>query len=189
MADSGIRRISVEPVVASPQEVYAFREEDLAEIKESYDILGEKVLEYREAGKEFVFFHFNAGLDEGPCLIKRLSGCGAGHEYVAVSPEGDIYPCHQFVGQEKYKMGSVNDLNCELKEEIVQSFRQAQVYTKEECRVCWARFSCSGGCHAANEAFSGELTKVYPMGCELQKKRLEVAYYLKIMEARQRVLV
>ncbi|WP_368293436.1 thioether cross-link-forming SCIFF peptide maturase [Dehalobacter sp. TBBPA1] len=189
MADSGIRRISVEPVVASPQEVYAFREEDLAEIKESYDILGEKVLEYREAGKEFVFFHFNAGLDEGPCLIKRLSGCGAGHEYVAVSPEGDIYPCHQFVGQEKYKMGSVNDLNCELKEEIVQSFRQAQVYTKEECRVCWARFSCSGGCHAANVAFSGELTKVYPMGCELQKKRLEVAYYLKIMEAKQRVLI
>lgn len=189
MADSGINRISVEPVVASPKEAYAFRDEDLDEIKHSYDILGEKVLEYRKAGKEFVFFHFNAGLDEGPCLVKRLSGCGAGHEYVAISPEGDIYPCHQFVGQEKYKLGSLNDPDSQLQPEIVQAFRQAQVYAKKECRSCWARFSCSGGCHAANVAFSGELTKVYPLGCDLQKKRLEVAYYLKIKEASLRTLV
>ncbi|UWG97227.1 thioether cross-link-forming SCIFF peptide maturase [Dehalobacter sp. DCM] len=189
LADSGINRISVEPVVASPQEEYAFRDEDLTEIKRSYDILGEKVLEYRRDGKEFVFFHFNAGLDEGPCLVKRLSGCGAGHEYVAISPEGDIYPCHQFVGQEQYKLGSLDDSEGFLDPKIVQAFRRAQVYSKEECRSCWARFSCSGGCHAANTAFSGELTKVYPLGCELQKKRLEIAYYLKIKEASQRNLL
>lgn len=183
MADIGIKRISVEPVVAQPEEDFAFQEEDLAEIMESYDILGEKVLEYKQKGKGFSFFHFNAGLDEGPCLPKRLSGCGAGYEYVAISPEGEIYPCHQFVGQDKYKLGSLQDIKAGLKEEIVEQFRQSNVYSKEECSSCWARYSCSGGCHAANTSFSGELNKVYTLGCQLQKKRLEVAYYLKIREA------
>ncbi|NLM20523.1 MAG: thioether cross-link-forming SCIFF peptide maturase [Peptococcaceae bacterium] len=184
MADLGIKRISVEPVIASPDDDYAFREEDIDKIKESYDILGEEVLEYKQKGREFSFFHFNAGLNEGPCLPKRLSGCGAGHEYVAISPDGSIYPCHQFVGQEDYKLGTVYQGN-PLKEELVRKFRGAHVYNKEDCRICWARFSCSGGCHAANAAFNGELTKVYSLGCELQKKRLEVAYYLKIKEAQQ----
>lgn len=188
MADLGIKMVSVEPVVAFSNEEYAFQEEDLPKIKESYDILGEKVLEYRQNGKEFSFFHFNAGLDEGPCLPKRLSGCGAGHEYVAISPEGEIYPCHQFVGQEQYRLGSLHDSNSELTEDIVRKFRNANVYAKEECGSCWARYSCSGGCHAANAAFSGELTKVYALGCELQKKRLEVAYYLKIKETQRRAM-
>jgi len=183
LADLGINRISVEPVVAPVEQGYALQPEDLAAIKQSYDILAEKVLEYARNGKEFTFFHFNAGLDDGPCLPKRISGCGAGHEYVAVSPEGDIYPCHQFVGQQKYKLGSLQDSPVTLAQEKVQNFRQANIYAKEDCRVCWARFSCSGGCHAANVAYSGELTQIYPFGCEIQKKRLEVAYYLKIKEA------
>lgn len=183
MADLGINRISLEPVVACAQEEYAFQEEDLAKIYDSYDILADKVLDYKKAGKEFTFFHFNAGLDEGPCIYKRLTGCGAGSEYIAVSPAGDIYPCHQFVGQEEYKMGSVHNQEPDLRESIIEAFRKAHIYAKEECKECWARFSCSGGCHASNIAFSGELTKVYPLGCKLQKKRLETAYYLKVREA------
>jgi len=185
MVELGVNRVSVEPVVASPQEDYAFREGDIQQIKESYDILGEKVLEYRQKGREFTFFHFNAGLDDGPCLPKRLSGCGAGHAYVAISPEGDIYPCHQFVGQKEYKLGSLHDPAGRLRQSLIEEFRKAHIYNKEECRLCWARFSCSGGCHAANAAFSGKLTKVYTLGCELQKKRLEVAYYLRIKAARE----
>lgn len=185
LADLGINRISLEPVVAPLEQSYALQPEDLAKINQSYDILAEKVLEYAHKGNEFTFFHFNAGLDDGPCLPKRLSGCGAGHEYVAISPEGDIYPCHQFVGQEKYKLGSLDDSPLVLPEDMVQAFRQANIYAKEDCRICWARFSCGGGCHAANVAYSGELTKVYPFGCEIQKKRLEIAYYLKIKEAQR----
>jgi len=146
-------------------------------------------LEYKKKGLPFSFFHFNAGLDDGPCLPKRLSGCGAGHEYVAISPEGGIYPCHQFVGQEEYKMGTLYDTPDSLPHQLVSKFRQANVYHKEDCRTCWARFSCSGGCHAANTAFGGDLNKVYTLGCELQKKRLEVAYYLKIKEAELQILV
>lgn len=182
MADLGIKMISVEPVVASPDEEFAFAQEDIEKVKESYDILGEKVLDYAQKDQGFSFFHFNVGLDDGPCLPKRLSGCGAGHEYIAVSPEGGIYPCHQFVGQEEYRLGSLHEQS-ELRNDIVEQFRMAHVYAKQECRTCWARFSCSGGCHAANLAASGELTKVYHLGCELQKKRLEVAYYLKIRQA------
>jgi len=189
MADLGINRISVEPVVASPQDDFAFRQEDLEKIMESYDVLGQKMLEYRKEGRDFSFFHFNSGLDDGPCLPKRLSGCGAGHEYVAISPEGEIYPCHQFVGQQEYKIGSLYDVEKELSDDIVSKFRQAHIYNKEACRSCWARYSCSGGCHAANVAFGGKLTEVYALGCELQKKRLEVAYYLKVMEARERMTV
>ena len=193
LADLGIKQISLEPVVASPDKPYALREEDLAEIKASYDRLGEHVLDRRNRGQKFNFFHFNAALDHGPCIYKRLSGCGAGHEYVAVSPEGDIYPCHQFVGQEKYKMGSLYNSEDDSEQDtavnyldtgLVQAFRSANIYAKSACRECWARFACSGGCHAANAAFGGKLSEVYSLGCELQKKRLEVALYLKVQEAR-----
>lgn len=184
LADLGIKQISLEPVVASPGEAYAFKEEDLGLIMDSYDRLGEKVLELRDKGEDFNFFHFNVAIDQGPCLLKRLSGCGAGHEYVAISPEGDLYPCHQFVGQERYKMGSLFDPEpYQLDSGLVQTFRSAHIYSKPTCQECWARFACSGGCHAANIAFSGELNRVYSLGCELQKKRLEVALYLKIKEA------
>ena len=184
LVDLGIKQISLEPVVASPDEPYAFREEDLSCIMDSYDRLGEKVLELRDKGQDFNFFHFNVAIDQGPCLLKRLSGCGAGHEYVAISPEGDLYPCHQFVGQERYKMGSLFASEPhQLDAGLVKTFRSANIYAKPTCQECWARFACSGGCHAANTAFSGDLTRVYSLGCELQKKRLEVALFLKVKEA------
>ncbi|WP_206811250.1 thioether cross-link-forming SCIFF peptide maturase [Paradesulfitobacterium ferrireducens] len=183
MADLGIERISLEPVVAGPQDAYAFREEDLEKIYASYDRLGEEILERRRRKQDFNFFHFNVALDQGPCLPKRISGCGAGHEYVAVSPEGDLYPCHQFVGQEQYKLGSLHaEDKVALDAELVQAFRSAHIYAKPACRECWARFACSGGCHAANTAFTGDLNQVYTLGCKLQQKRLEVALYLKVKE-------
>ena len=186
MADLGIKRISLEPVVAGPQDPYAFQEGDLDQIRETYDRLGEEIEALRQKDEEFSFFHFNVALDQGPCLLKRLSGCGAGHEYVAVSPEGDLYPCHQFVGQEAFKLGSLYDENpLQLKTELVEEFRAANIYSKTACQACWARFACSGGCHAANVSFTQKLTEVYTLGCELQKKRLEVALYLKIKEKMQ----
>lgn len=184
MADLGIDRISLEPVVAGPENDYAFRAEDLAVIKDTYDRLAEEILARRAEHRDFTFFHFNVALDQGPCLPKRLSGCGAGHEYLAVSPEGDLYPCHQFVGQPEYKMGSLWGENAgRLDLQLVEKFRGAHVYAKKSCRNCWARFTCSGGCHASNSAYSKNLLEVYPLGCELQKKRLEVALYLKAKEA------
>lgn len=182
LLDLGVKQISLEPVVATPDQPYAFQEGDIPEILKSYDRLGEDLLARKKNGEDFSFFHFNVALDGGPCLPKRLSGCGAGHEYVAISPEGDLYPCHQFVGQEEFKMGSLWDEKPELDPNLVQSFRNAHVYSKSSCRECWARFSCSGGCHAANHAFSGKLNEVYTLGCEFQKKRLEVALYLQIKE-------
>jgi uncharacterized protein len=183
LLDLGMKQISLEPVVANPTEPYAFQEGDLPEILKSYDRLGEELLARRKKGEDFSFFHFNVAMEQGPCLPKRLSGCGAGHEYVAISPEGDLYPCHQFVGQEEFKMGSLWDEKPSLNPEGVKAFRTAHIYNKPSCRECWARFSCSGGCHAANHTFSGELNQVYALGCEFQKKRLEVALYMKIKEA------
>ena len=188
MADLGITQISMEPVVAGPADAYAFQDGDLEKIRAAYDRLGEALLIRRAQDRDFNFFHFNVALDQGPCLIKRLSGCGAGHEYVAISPEGDLYPCHQFVGQEAYKLGSLYDEHPhQLKGEVVKNFRSANVYAKSTCRECWARFACSGGCHAANVAFTQKLTEVYALGCELQKKRLEVAFYVKIKELQQNI--
>ncbi|AFM02475.1 six-Cys-in-45 modification radical SAM protein [Desulfitobacterium dehalogenans ATCC 51507] len=183
LLDLGMKQISLEPVVAQPSDPYAFQEGDLPEILKTYDRLGEELLARRYNGEDFSFFHFNVALDQGPCLPKRLSGCGAGHEYVAISPEGDLYPCHQFVGQEEFKMGSLGQESVPLNPEIIEKFRSAHIYSKPACRQCWARFSCSGGCHSANQAFSGRLNEVYALGCEFQKKRLEVALYMKIKEA------
>lgn len=182
LLDLGVKQISLEPVVAKPEEPYAFQEDDVPEILKSYDRLGEDLLARKIKGEDFSFFHFNVALEQGPCLPKRLSGCGAGHEYAAISPEGDIYPCHQFVGQEEFKMGSLRDEQPGLNPDLVNSFRNAHIYKKASCRECWARFSCSGGCHAANYSFSGNLNEVYSLGCEFQKKRLEVALYLQIKE-------
>ncbi|MCL1790486.1 MAG: SPASM domain-containing protein [Peptococcaceae bacterium] len=171
---------------------YALTHKDIDVLGESYDRLGE---EARKGG--FTFFHFNAGL-AGVCLPKRVSGCGAGTEYLAVSPEGDLYPCHQFVGKEAFCMGSLmngadnaqgdsweNVVRNPAATKLADQFRQANIYGKAACRMCWARFSCSGGCHASNVTHGGSLFDVYELGCVLQKKRLEVAYYLQIRETLQ----
>jgi len=176
LAELGFKEISVEPVVAEDTFDYAFKEEDLPFLKEQYDELTRYYWDAYADGRGFNFFHFNVDLNHGPCLPKRLSGCGAGHEYLAVSPEGDLYPCHQFVGQENYKIGSVS--NALENKEMAQEFQKSHVLNKEECRKCWARYYCSGGCHANNLNYRGSLLKPYTFGCELQRKRLECAIYL-----------
>lgn len=173
LADLGFKQTSVEPVVAPESEDYALREEDLPILFKEYENLAVQYLKRKKEGKGFNFFHFMIDLTQGPCVIKRLSGCGSGHEYLAVTPEGDIYPCHQFVGHEEYKMGNVFDGN--LDEEIKQQFERSNVYTKPKCMNCWAKFYCSGGCPANAYQFNHDINKPYDIGCELEKKRVECA--------------
>lgn len=172
MADQGCTQLSVEPVVSKDSK-YALTEEHLPKLFEQYDELAKIYLERKRNGQGFDFFHFNLDINHGPCVAKRLSGCGAGHEYFAVTPEGDLYPCHQFVGREEYLLGNVVEgvKNTQMPNE----FRQTHVLTKEECRECWARYYCGGGCHANAQLFNNTIDKPYKMGCELQKKRLECA--------------
>ena len=172
MADAGFSQLSVEPVVAKEGD-YAITEEHLPALFAEYEKLAEIYLERKLAGKGFDFFHFNMDINNGPCVAKRLSGCGAGHEYFAVTPEGDLYPCHQFVGREEFLLGNV--FEGVKNQELPETFRQTHVMNKEECRECWARFYCSGGCHANAHQFNGTIEKPYEVGCELQKKRLECA--------------
>lgn len=172
MADQGFNQLSVEPVVAKDAD-YALTEAHLPELFRQYELLAEEYLARKLAGKGFEFFHFNLDLSNGPCVAKRLSGCGAGHEYFAVTPEGDLYPCHQFVGRDEYKLGNIYD--GVQNKELPVKFRQAHVLNKPTCRECWARFYCSGGCHANADLFHNDLHQPYELGCELQKKRLECA--------------
>lgn len=166
------REISMEPVVGV-DEPWVLTEEDLPVIFEEYDKLAREYLARRRAGDAFDFFHFNVALDNGPCVAKRLAGCGAGHEYFAITAEGDIYPCHQFVGREQYKLG---DLDTGVtRQDLVRKFRSTHVLTKPECRECWARFFCSGGCHANADLVNGDIARPYEYGCRLQRKRLENA--------------
>lgn len=181
MADLGMKQISVEPVVAAPEDDYAFLPEDIPELMQSYERLAEEYIKRLNTAEEFNFFHFNLELGKGPCLPKRLSGCGAGHEYLAVAPDGSLYPCHQFVGKEEFRIGDIFDGSLDLT--LAKKFRSAHVYNKPACRQCWARFFCSGGCHAAAYNFNQELTKPYEMGCILQRKRLQCAMYIKVKEA------
>lgn len=177
MADLGFNLLSVEPVVGKDVD-YELKEEHLPKLNEEYEKLARLYLERKLAGKGFEFFHFNLELNNGPCVAKRLSGCGAGHEYLAVTPEGDLYPCHQFVGRDGFKLGSVWEGLQNT--EIPQAFRQTHVLNKEECSTCWARFYCSGGCHANAEQFHGRIDKPYEVGCKLQKKRLECALMIQV---------
>lgn len=178
MVELGFKDISVEPVVSDPQDDYAFREEDFPLLEKEYEKLTNYYWDCYKAGKGFNFFHFNIDLDHGPCLPKRLSGCGSGREYLAVSPQGDLFPCHQFVGREEYKVGDV--FTGVVNKKIGEKFGKAHVLNKEECRSCWARFYCSGGCHANNINYRGSILKPYLHGCRLQKKRIECAIYLQV---------
>ncbi|WP_129597574.1 thioether cross-link-forming SCIFF peptide maturase [Anaerophilus nitritogenes] len=176
LADLGFDSTSIEPVVTDPKEDYALSEEDLKKIYEEYDLLAKEYIKRKKEGKGFHFFHFMIDLNQGPCVVKRLSGCGAGTEYLAVTPEGDLYPCHQFVGNEEFCLGSVD--NGISNQEIRENFKHAHVYSKEKCRDCWAKFYCSGGCHANAYNFNQTIYKPYEMGCEMEKKRIECALFI-----------
>ena len=180
LADLGFKQISVEPVVAPSDKDYAITEEDVPKLLEQYDILAKYMLQKKKEGKGFNFFHFMIDLSGGPCVAKRLSGCGSGCEYLAVAPNGDLYPCHQFVGIDGYLMGNVDTgvVNTALRDK----FKKCNVYSRPECRECFARFYCSGGCAANAFNFTGDINGVYDIGCALQRKRVECAIMLKAAE-------
>ena len=180
LADEGFEQLSIEPVVTDPARDYALRQEDLPRIYDEYERLGKEYLLRRQDGRWFNFFHFMLDLTGGPCLQKRLTGCGAGNEYVAVTPNGDIYPCHQFVGRDNMRMGSVLDETFDR--EMQTYFKNNHVLAKEKCRSCWARFYCSGGCSANAHAFNGDIAKPYDMECSLEQKRLECAMAIYVIE-------
>ncbi|MDO4965569.1 MAG: thioether cross-link-forming SCIFF peptide maturase [Lachnospiraceae bacterium] len=180
LADLGFEQISVEPVVAEPTEDYAIKEEDVEILLNQYDELVKEMVKRKKDGKAFNFFHFMIDLSGGPCVAKRLSGCGSGTEYLAVTPTGDLYPCHQFVGNKDFLLGNVDDgiTNTEIRDE----FKLCNVYAKESCSTCFAKFYCSGGCAANSYNFSGDINGTYEIGCKLQRKRVECAIALKALE-------
>ena len=174
MFDLGFDQISFEPVVADAKQPYALTYEDLPDVFAEYERLSKLIIENKKsAGKHFHFYHFMIDLDQGPCAIKRLRGCGCGNEYVAITPDGDVYPCHQFVGHEEWKMGNVFDLS--INKEMKDNFARATVYHKPKCQECWAKFYCSGGCNANNWQYMGNILDSFDLACEMEKKRLECA--------------
>lgn len=181
MADLGFKEISIEPVVADPKEPYALRQEDLPKLLSEYDRLAVEMLKRRRAGNGFTFYHYMIDLTGGPCIVKRISGCGVGTEYMAVTPCGDFYPCHQFVGDPDFLMGNVYDgvTNAGVRD----TFKLCNVYAHEECKTCFARLYCSGGCAANAYHSTGSVNGIYEMGCELHRKRIECAIMLKVAEA------
>ncbi len=184
LADLGFTQISVEPVVAPESEDYAIREEDLPKLFDEYDRLARELLKRRQEGRPVNFFHFMIDLEGGPCVAKRLSGCGSGTEYLSVTPWGDLYPCHQFVGQEQFLMGNLEDGI--VRSDIQNEFKCCNVYAKPECQDCFAKFYCSGGCAANAYHFTGKITGNYQIGCELQRKRVECAIMIKTALAEEK---
>ncbi|MCR4691952.1 MAG: thioether cross-link-forming SCIFF peptide maturase [Lachnospiraceae bacterium] len=176
LADLGFKQISVEPVVAEDSEAYALRAEDVPILEKEYDRLAKEMIKRRKEGNGFNFFHFMIDLEGGPCVYKRLSGCGSGTEYLAVTPWGDLYPCHQFVGQEEFCLGNVEEGI--KRKDLTQEFSKCNVYTKESCKNCFAKYYCSGGCMANSQHFTGSVNGTYEIGCQLQKKRIECAIML-----------
>ena len=181
MVDLGFTELSMEPVVCAPGDPAALTAEDLEIVKEQYEILAKDMLRREKEGKPITFYHYILDLTGGPCVYKSISGCGSGTEYMAVTPWGDLYPCHQFVGEEKYKLGNIWDgvTNTALRED----FRSCNAYARKECDDCWARLYCSGGCAANAYHATGSIRGVYEAGCELFKKRIECAIMMKVAES------
>lgn len=180
MADLGFTELSMEPVVCAPEDPYALTAEDLPKVLEQYEILADEMLRRRKNGNGFTFYHYMLDLTHGPCIYKRISGCGSGTEYLAVTPWGDLYPCHQFVGDEKFLLGNVWDgvTNLAMQDE----FRQCNAYAHPECRDCWAKLYCSGGCAANAYHAAGNITGIYEYGCELFRKRIECAIMMQVVQ-------
>ena len=180
MADLGFTELSMEPVVSAPGDPAALTPEDLEIVKEQYEILAKEMIKRKKEGRGFTFYHYMIDLTGGPCIYKRISGCGSGTEYMAVTPWGDLYPCHQFVGEEAYKLGDIWNgvTNTGLREE----FRSCNVYAHPECADCWAKLYCSGGCAANGYHATGSIRGVYEAGCELFRKRIECAIMIKVAE-------
>ncbi len=183
LADLGFTELSMEPVVCAPNDPCALTEKDLPVLFEQYEILAKEMLRREEEGRPFTFYHYMIDLTHGPCIYKRISGCGSGTEYLAVTPWGDLYPCHQFVGDEKYLMGNIWDgvTNTALRDE----FKQCNVYARRECDSCWARLYCSGGCAANACHATGSITGVYNYGCELFRKRMECAVMMQVAKSKK----
>ncbi len=180
LADLGFKETSVEPVVASPDDLYSLDEADLPQIFEAYDRLADEMVARIGQDDEFRFFHYVIDFERGPCIIKRVSGCGAGTEYLAVTPEGDIYPCHQFVGNSDFKMGNV--MTGQFEQLTHVNFGAAHVEAKQDCQTCWAKYYCSGGCHANAYNFNNTIAKPYQLGCKMERKRIENAIYIQAMK-------
>ncbi len=180
MADLGFTELSMEPVVSSPDDPMALTKEDLEIVKEQYEILAKEMIKRKKEGRGFTFYHYMIDLTGGPCIYKRISGCGSGTEYMAVTPWGDLYPCHQFVGEECYKLGDI--WNGVTNENLREEFRSCNAYARPECADCWAKLYCSGGCAANSYHASGTIRGIYEPGCELFRKRIECAIMIQVAE-------
>ena len=181
MADLGFTELSMEPVVCPPDDPYALTKEDLPKLFEQYEILANEMIKRKKEGRPFTFYHYMLDLKNGPCIYKRITGCGSGTEYMAVTPWGELFPCHQFVGDPKYSLGNIWD---GIKNTAAQDeFRACNAYAKPECKDCWAKMYCSGGCAANAYHATGHVNGVYEYGCELFKKRMECAIMIQVAEA------
>ena len=187
MADLGFKELSIEPVVSDPTDPYALKENDLPILKEQYEILADEMLRRYRNGNGFTFYHYMIDLNSGPCIVKRISGCGVGTEYMAVTPSGELYPCHQFVGDEKFLLGDI--WKGVTNTAILDEFKGCNVYSHPECKDCFAKLYCSGGCAANAYHTTGSVNGIYEFGCELHRKRIECAIMLKVAEAEENLKV
>ena len=183
MADLGFTELSMEPVVCPPDDPYALTKEDLPKLFEQYEILAKEMLRRKKEGRGFTFYHYMLDLKNGPCIYKRITGCGSGTEYMAVTPWGELFPCHQFVGDPKYSLGNIWDgvTNTAVQDE----FRSCNAYARLECKDCWAKLYCSGGCAANAYHATGSIGGIYEYGCELFKKRIECAVMMQVAESEE----